>query len=74
MRITSILYLTFILQGIFGNQNSNVRVRNIVFEDFEVAAVHFNQINGLVVEGCTITRTRTDVPIAGIFSHGNLMR
>jgi hypothetical protein len=60
--------------GIHGNDNKNVEIRNVVFVDFEVAAVSLNNIDGLVIQDCEILHNRHDVPINGMFSAARFIR
>jgi hypothetical protein len=53
--------------GIHGNCNYDVAITNVKFEDFEVAAVALNGVNGLVVRNCS-AKGRMDVPVMGRFS------
>lgn len=59
--------------GIHGNGNRNVRIENIRFEDFEIAAVSLNGVRGLVIENCT-AKSRKDVPVLGIFSSARFLK
>jgi hypothetical protein len=54
--------------GIHGNENRNVEIRNVVFRDFEVAAVSLNNVDGLIIQNCDIQHNRRDVPVVGLFS------
>jgi len=54
--------------GIHGNDNVNVEVVGVTFDDFEVAAVSLNNVDGLLIEDCNIPKNRRDVPVVGIFS------
>ena len=55
-------------QGIHGNENQNVEVSGVTFEDFEVAAVSLNNVDGLVIKNNRVLRNRKDVPVNGMFS------
>eukprot|EP00586_Coscinodiscus_wailesii_P008270 CAMPEP_0172522014 /NCGR_PEP_ID=MMETSP1066-20121228/292887_1 /TAXON_ID=671091 /ORGANISM="Coscinodiscus wailesii, Strain CCMP2513" /LENGTH=717 /DNA_ID=CAMNT_0013304979 /DNA_START=53 /DNA_END=2207 /DNA_ORIENTATION=+ len=55
--------------GIHGNGNHNVKIKNVRFQDFEVAALALNGVEGLLVHECT-ARSRLDVPVMGRFSSG----
>lgn len=59
--------------GIHGNLNVNVRVHDVIFIDFEVAAVSLNGVEGLSIVNCTAS-SRDDVPILGIFSAGQFIK
>jgi hypothetical protein len=60
--------------GIQGNENRNVQVRDIVFRDYEVAAVSLNNVDGLYIHNCTIQRNREDIPVVGSFSAAMFIR
>ena len=60
--------------GIHGNENHNVLIKDVTFVDFEVAAVSLNNVDGLSIENCEITRNRHDVPIIGMFSAAKFIR
>jgi len=53
--------------GIHGNSNHNIKIENVQFKDFEVAAVALNGVKNLLIENCKAT-SRTDVPILATFS------
>jgi len=53
--------------GIHGNGNFDVTVKNVHFEDFEVAAVALNSVERLTLVNLT-ARSREDVPVLGTFS------
>ena len=60
--------------GIHGNNNKNVQISNITFQDFEVAAVSINNVDGLVISENEIVQNRHDVPVSGIFSGAHFIR
>lgn len=60
--------------GIHGNSNRNIQIRNVIFEDFEVAAVSLNNVDNLVIERCVVTRNRHNVPVVGLFSAARFIR
>lgn len=60
--------------GIHGNNNWNVLLEDIVFENFEVGACALNRVKNLMVVNCRIRKSRTDVPVLGIFSAGRFLR
>lgn len=60
--------------GIHGNENSNITIQDVVFKDFEVAAVSLNNVDDLTIEGCTIPHNRQNVPILGSFSAATQIR
>ena len=59
--------------GIHGNGNSNVRIKNVDFIDFEVAAVALNGVKGLRIQNSTATN-RKDVPVLGTFSSSQFIK
>lgn len=60
--------------GIHGNENRNVIIRDVTFQDFEVGAVSLNNVDNLVIEDCKITRNRHDVPVVGSWSAAAYIR
>lgn len=54
--------------GIHGNENQNVTIRDVTFQNFEVAAVSLNNVDDALIVGNTIPNNRHDVPILGSFS------
>lgn len=60
--------------GIHGNDNVDVEISGIVFEDFEVAAVSLNNVDNLLIEDNVIPHNRQDVPVLGMFSSARLIR
>ena len=59
--------------GIHGNGNEDVRISNVDFDGYEVAAVALNGVRGLVVENVTATN-RKDVPVLGTFSSAQFIK
>jgi hypothetical protein len=59
--------------GIHGNGNRNVRVTNVEFRDYEVAALALNGVDGLHVSRVR-ARNRTDVPVLGTFSSAQFIK
>ena len=58
--------------GIHGNGNKNISIINVDFEDFEVAAIALNGVDGLsVINSSAINRE--DVPIIGTFSNARFI-
>jgi len=53
--------------GIHGNGNVDVHIENVDFIGYEIAAVHLNGVDGLLVENCD-AKNRDDLPVMGIFS------
>ena len=66
--------LSFPLEGIHGNENSDVTISDVTFRDFEVAAVSLNNVDGLTIENCIVERNRHDVPVLGLFSSARFIR
>lgn len=60
--------------AIHGNGNKNVTVRDILFRDFEVAAVAINKVDGLQIINCVVDGNRQDVPVVGLFSAARFIR
>ncbi|KAL7538809.1 hypothetical protein ACHAXR_008806, partial [Thalassiosira sp. AJA248-18] len=61
-------------EGIHGNDNTNVKITDIKFIDFEVAAVSLNNVDTLEISNCVIERNRQDVPVVGLFSAARFLR
>ena len=59
--------------GIHGNGNRNIQIKNVLFKDFEIAAVALNGVDGLLIENCKAT-SRTDVPVLGTFSSARFIQ
>lgn len=59
--------------GIHGNANSNVTVREVAFDGYEVAALALNGVDGLTVRNVTATN-RKDVPVLGTFSSARFIQ
>eukprot|EP00581_Thalassiosira_minuscula_P006599 CAMPEP_0183703728 /NCGR_PEP_ID=MMETSP0737-20130205/1363_1 /TAXON_ID=385413 /ORGANISM="Thalassiosira miniscula, Strain CCMP1093" /LENGTH=655 /DNA_ID=CAMNT_0025930525 /DNA_START=215 /DNA_END=2182 /DNA_ORIENTATION=- len=60
--------------GIHGNENTNVKIIDVEFYDFEVAAVSLNNVDSLEISGCNVIRNREDVPVVGLFSAARFLR
>ena len=60
--------------GIHGNNNKNVRIKNVTFKDFEVAAVALNNVDDATIMNCDIPNNRHDVPVLGSFSAARMLR
>ncbi len=58
--------------GIHGNGNKKVKIENVNFEDFEVAAVALNGVKELEIKHSNATN-REDVPITGTFSNARFI-
>lgn len=54
--------------GIHGNNNANVVIQDVTFENFEVGAVSLNNADNVAIEDNHITQNRRDVPVVGMFS------
>jgi hypothetical protein len=59
--------------GIHGNGNKHVKIQNVHFQDFEVAAVALNGVKGLEIKNCTAA-SREDVPVLGTFSSAQFIK
>ncbi len=59
--------------GIHGNGNKKIKVINVDFVDFEVAAIALNGVEGLLVKNSNATN-RKDVPILGTFSSAQFIK
>ena len=60
--------------GVHGNENTNVHIYGVTFQDFEVAAVSLNKVSGLTINECVVAHNRKDVPIVGLFSAARFIR
>lgn len=58
--------------GIHGNGNIDVKVHNVEFRDFEVAALALNGVQKLRVRNCD-AKNRTDVPVVGAYSNARFI-
>jgi len=54
--------------GVHGNDNVDVRIENVYFANFEVAAVALNGVTRCLVTNCHVTGSRQDVPVLGTYS------
>mmetsp|Transcript_12613 Transcript_12613/g.27388 ORF Transcript_12613/g.27388 Transcript_12613/m.27388 type:complete len:88 (-) Transcript_12613:3020-3283(-) len=61
-------------KGIHGNENTNIKIADVEFRDFEVAAVSLNNVDNLEISGCNVVKNRHDVPIVGLFSAARFIR
>lgn len=59
--------------GVHGNLNEDVVIEDIVFNGFEVAAVHLNGVDGFTMQRCTVDN-RKDVPVLGTFSSARFLQ
>lgn len=59
--------------AVHGNGNVDVVIENIIFQDYEVAAVALNGVTGLIVRNC-VASNRKDVPVLGTFSAAIFIR
>ena len=60
--------------GIHGNNNANIEITNVTFEDFEVAAISLNNADGVQIRDNTVIGNRKDVPVTGMFSAAHFIR
>lgn len=58
--------------GIHGNGNERVRLENLRFRDYEVAAMALNGVKTLRVRNCD-AKSREDVPVLGSFSNARFI-
>eukprot|EP00041_Stephanoeca_diplocostata_P022160 m.525069 g.525069 ORF g.525069 m.525069 type:complete len:938 (+) comp21999_c0_seq2:92-2905(+) len=56
--------------GIHGNGNSDLVVKNVTIDDFEVAGISLNGGSNIVIEQVVVGPSRVDVPVVGLFSTG----
>ena len=59
--------------GIHGNNNNNILIENLIFEEFEVAAISLNRSNNLLIQNNKIEENSKKVPVLGIFSAGRFI-
>jgi len=72
--LTSYAHHLISSSGIHGNENTNVKITGVTFQDFEVAAVSLNNVDGLEIVENTISGNRKDVPVVGLFSAARFIR
>eukprot|EP00121_Abeoforma_whisleri_P004757 Awhi_evm1s4304 len=60
--------------GIHGNDNENIFIKNMTFEDYEIAAIHINGGKRIEIRDCKLLGVREDVPILGTFSAGRFIK
>lgn len=60
--------------AIHGNDNIDIVIKDIVFEQFEVAAIALNHVDNLLIENCQVNGNRKDVPVVGLFSAARFIR
>ena len=53
--------------AIHGNNNKHINIHDLIFENYELAAVSLNGAHHIQIERCTAS-SRIDVPVLGIFS------
>lgn len=59
--------------GIHGNDNKNIYIANVDFEDYEVGAIALNGVKNLVVRNSNASN-RKDVPVLGTFSSAQFIK
>ena len=59
--------------GIHGNDVTDVVIHNMIFTDFEVAAVHLNNPVRCTLSRVHVHRTRRDVPVRATFSQSRFV-
>lgn len=60
--------------SIHGNDCGGIRLENITFRDYEVAAIALNRVQGCKIVDCVLENSRTDVPVRGTYSAGRFIR
>jgi len=55
--------------GIHGNHGNNIIISNLVFSNYDVAAIHLNGASNVSIEDCECLGTSTDIPMLSTFSH-----
>ena len=60
--------------GIHGNENVNVEINHVELEDFEVAAISINNVDGLAFINNEVKGNRKIVPVGGMFSAARFIR
>ncbi len=60
--------------AIHGNSNKNILLEDLEIFNFEVAAIHFNAVDGLEINNVNIVSNRLDIPVLGIFSAATFIR
>ena len=58
--------------GVHGNGNNNIVIQDVDFENYEVAAVALNGVDGLTVKDVNAIN-RTDVPVLGSYSNARFI-
>lgn len=58
--------------GIHGNGNQNIFIRDVDFEDYEVAAVALNGVNGLFVNDVSASNS-IEIPVNGAYSNARFI-
>lgn len=60
--------------GIHGNNNIDILLKDIVFQNFEVAACSLNKVHGLYCCNVEVKNNRHDIPVLGIWSSARFLR
>ena len=60
--------------GFHGNQMSNIIIQDIVFKNFDLAAISLNGGINMIFDNLVIQNTSTDVPILGNYSQARFAR
>lgn len=60
--------------GIHGNTNDGVFLENIVFENFEVAAIALNGAKNVLCQNVNVRNNKQDIPIVGTYSAARFCR
>lgn len=59
--------------GIHGNAATDIRLENLVFRNFEVAAIALNGCHDVVMKNIDIKQNRQDINVLGIWSAGRFI-
>lgn len=60
--------------GIHGNNCDNIMMKNLVFENFEVASVSLNGSSHIHMDNVNVVKNRQDVPVLGTFSAARFIK
>ena len=60
--------------GIHGNKMENVLIHNVVFKDFEVAAVSLNGGNNIIMNDLNLLRSQLNVKVLSTYSSARFIR
>ena len=60
--------------GIHGNNNIDILLKDIIFQNFEVGACSLNKVHGLYCCNVEVKQNRHDIPVLGIWSSARFLR